>query len=449
MASVTQKINNYVLGISTQPDEQKIPGQVVDLVNGVPDVVTNLTKRPGSSLVQEITTQTAHGNTYAVDTGAKSKWFHIYTDEDEQYIGQCAADGDVKIWRCSDGAPIPVDYVKVPGTLKATYLDNTGIATAKSSDIQVMTVNETTHFVNRLKNTAMKTALADKSPPRINEAYIELDTISYGKQYALDIYDPKDNSTITYNRATAIVVDESISYSGSSNGDCLGMGREYVTVNTGTAIGSTSPPNASSGGKTNLRYEMDTRCTPQINADNNNDTNDNYHDSYHPFAKLQFGGEGWSTGDTHSYTSQKGVTTTTTVKNHVPITTRANIAMVRPDPTSSNSEEHVSAAGVLGDIKATLDAISGTGITCTLVGNGIHLYSKDPFGVTSPERNLMNVTTSEANNIADLPRTCRHGYVVRIVNSGEDMDDYYLKFQAEGIDTDIAVSYTHLRAHET
>ena len=40
----------------------------------------------------------------------------------------------------------------------------------------------------------------------------------------------------------------------------------------------------------------------------------------------------------------------------------------------------------------------------------------------------MTVTTTEANNIADLPRICRHGYTVRIVNSGEDMDDYYLKF---------------------
>ena len=32
MASVTQKVPSYVLGMSTQPDEKKIPGQVVDLV---------------------------------------------------------------------------------------------------------------------------------------------------------------------------------------------------------------------------------------------------------------------------------------------------------------------------------------------------------------------------------------------------------------------------------
>ena len=56
MGSVTQKVSNYVLGISQQPDEKKVPGQVVDLVNGVPDVVKQLTKRPGSHLIKDITT---------------------------------------------------------------------------------------------------------------------------------------------------------------------------------------------------------------------------------------------------------------------------------------------------------------------------------------------------------------------------------------------------------
>ena len=436
MASVTQKIPNFVLGMSTQPDEKKVPGQVVDLVNGVPDVVRQLIKRPGSHLI----------NTLSPSTAANSKWFQIYTDESEQYIGQCSATGAVKVWRCSDGVEIPVDYANVPGSNVATYLDNTALSDEKSSDIQVNTVNETTFFVNRRKTTAMKSTAADKSPAQVNEAYIELDTISYGKQYALDIYDPKDNSTISYDRATSIVVGQITSNSNANNGDCLGMGREYVTANTGTAIWASSPPNAVAGGKTNLRYEMDTRCTPQPTDDSDND---NYHDSYQPFAKLQFGGEGWTTSNTHSYTSAKGIGTTVTVKSHVTVTSRANIAMIRPDPTSSNAEEHVSAAGILGDIKSNIDAISGHGITATIVGNGIHLYRATPFGVTSPERNLMNVVTSEANNIADLPRTCRHGYTVRIVNSGEDMDDYYLKFQAEGIDASIDQRGTYARSGST
>ena len=520
MASVTQKVPNYVLGISTQPDEKKVPGQVVDLVNGVPDVVRQLIKRPGSQLVKEITTTSnpyGDSKTYAVSTAAHSKWFSIYTAHDEQYIGQCAADGTVNIWRCSDGASIPVDYADVPGTLKATYLDNQALSDEKSSDIQVLTINETTFFVNRRKDTAMLTGTGDKSPAQLNEAFIALDTIAYGKQYALDIFDPTDNTTFTHQRATSITVDESTSYSGSSNGDCLGMGREVVNLSSSRGIGATSPPSVTpltgtyvrsgttvtatitnhgyqinesvtidftSGGaadgtftvasvadantftithgdsgtittsnlsipvgRTNLRYEIDTRCTPQPTAPV--DASYSYHDTYQPFVKLQCGGEGWEVNDTHVYTSEKGVTTTVKITNTQTITSRANIAMVRPEATSSSADELVSSGGILGSLKAAIDSISGTNIVVTICGNGLHLYRPTPFGVTTPERTLMSIATREVNNIADLPRVCRHGYVVRVVNSGEDMDDYYLRFQAEGIAASISVNSTYSRSGTT
>ena len=448
MASVTQKISNYVLGISQQPDEKKFPGQVNDLVNGLPDVVEQLTKRPGSHLISAISPSTA----------ANSKWFTIYTRDDESYIGQVAADGGVKIFRCSDGVEIPVDYANIAGSGVATYLDNTALSDEKSSDIQALTINETTFFVNRRKTVDMKRDAASKSPTQPFEAYIQLDSIAYGKQYALDIYDPADNSTVSYTRATSIAADEDVSLDGTSstgsnqpgNGDCDGAGREYVSVSTGTAIHSTSPPNASSGGKTNLRYEMDARCTPQPDDNHtSSEAMDNYHDTYQTYAKLQFGGEGWTTNDTHQHTSEKGLTTTVKITNHVTITTRANVAMVRPEATSSNAEEHVSADGILGELKSTLDAISGTGITVTKVGNGLHLYRATKFGVSTPEKTLMSITTSEVNTIADLPSTCRHGYVVRVVNSEENQDDYFLKFSAEGISEDIDQTGTYARSSNT
>jgi len=437
MASVTQKVPSYVLGMSTQPDEKKIPGQVTDLVNGVPDVVRQLIKRPGSQLV----------NTLSPSTASHTKWFSIYSAHDEQYIGQVGADGAVKVWRCSDGVEIPIDYADVAGSGVATYLDNTALSDEKSSDIQVLTINETTFFVNRRKDTAMKTGTGDLSPAQLNEAFVSLDTITYGKQYALDIFDPDDNTTFTHTRATSITVDESVSYSGTSNGDCLGMGRETVNISTGTDEFGTSPPNMSAGGKSRLRYEVDTRCTPQPTAPV--DESYSYHDTYQPFAKLQFGGEGWAVNDTHAYTSEKGVTTTTKIKSVQTIVSRCNVAGVRPEATSSTSEEHVSSAGILGGIKTTLDAISGTNITATICGNGLHLYRPTPFGVTTPEKSLMTIATTEVNNIADLPRVCRHGYVVRVVNSGEDMDDYYLRFQAEGINADISKAATYSRSGTT
>ena len=349
-----------------------------------------------------------------------------------------------------------MDYTDVAGSGVATYLNNTALSDEKSSDIQALTINQTTFFVNRRKTVAMKTDASSLQPTQPFEAYIALDSIAYGKQYAIDIYDIANNTTYSYPRATSLVVDEVVSLDGSSTasatvgaGDCKGMGREYVTVHSGTAIGSTSPPNPSSGGKSNLRYEMDTRCTPQPDDSSGSIEGDDYHDAYNPYCKLQFGGEGWETDDTHQHTSQKGLTTTVTIKNHVTVTSRANIAMVRPEATSSNAEEHVSAAGILGDLKATLDAISGTGITCTIVGNGIHLYRATKFGVSTPEKTLLNVTTSECNTIADLPRTCRHGYVVRVANSEEDVDDYFLRFQVEGIEADITQTGTYARSGTT
>ena len=51
MANITQTIPALTAGISQQPDEQKIPGQVKNMVNALPDVTQGLLKRPGGKFV--------------------------------------------------------------------------------------------------------------------------------------------------------------------------------------------------------------------------------------------------------------------------------------------------------------------------------------------------------------------------------------------------------------
>jgi len=429
MSSVTQQIPNFKLGISELPDELKTPGQVVDLNNGIPDITRGLIKRPGSDLVKAIT------------PAAAGKWFPIYREEDEQYIGQVARDGSVKIWRCSDGAEIPVDYANVPGTNVCNYLIHT-----ESQQIQPITVNETILFANRTKTVAMLTDSANKSPAIEYEAFINLRTISYGKQYSLDIFDPTDHSTVTYNRATALEAHEDVDTTNitgySNDGKCQGMNRSMVrpaSTNSGTSYmnGGT--------GKSNLAYEMDTRCTPVPQPGS---VSSAYDDSYQPTCTLHFGGEGWTTNDTHDYTSVKGLETQVKVTAHVAITARANIALVRPEPTASNNEENVSAESILAGMKNAIDSISGTGITATICGNGLHLRRATPFGITTTETNLMEIITNQANDASDLPKTCRHGYVVEVVNSGEDQDDYHLKFKVNNIG-DETVTGTYARSGTT
>ena len=113
------------------------------------------------------------------------------------------------------------------------------------------------------------------------------------------------------------------------------------------------------------------------------------------------------------------------VKSHVAITSRANVALVRPEATAANALENVSAESILAGMKNAIEAISGHGLTVTTAGNGLHIHRDTPFNVTTSESQLMDIITSTANDAEDLPKTCRHGYIVQVVNSGEDQDDFY------------------------
>ena len=423
MTAITQQIPNYVLGISEQPDELKLLGQVKDLKNAIPDITEGCAKRPGSKFIKKITP----------NSGTLS-WFHIYTDEDNQYIGCVNTSGAIQIWRTRDGFSyhdnngegtnlIIYKNDDVNGTPNVnnsvqTYLSGW----SESSDIQTLTLNQQTLVTNRKKVAAMKSLPSDLSPDLVNEAIIELKTISYGKQYALDIFDPTNTTTTSTTRATSIAARNNFVSNKVDDGSCQGMTREVITV-----------PNTTS--KQNLRYEIDIRCTPVVDAGNpgNQNTGPQYDDSYQEFAKLQFGGEGWTTGDTHSYTTEKGGTGTVEIKSHITITSRSNVAKIRPPATSSSADENVSAAGILGSLKSTIDAFPLSGITATITGNCLHLTRSTPFSVTTPENQLMNIITNEANTIAELPTACRHNYVVKIVNSGDEDDDFYLKFKADGV----------------
>ena len=98
MANVTQTIPNLTQGISQQPDEYKVPGQVTDMINCLPDVTSGLQKRPAGKFVASL----SDNANAALNSTTDGKWFHYYRDEDEQYIGQVAQNGVIKMWACVD-----------------------------------------------------------------------------------------------------------------------------------------------------------------------------------------------------------------------------------------------------------------------------------------------------------------------------------------------------------
>jgi len=130
MANITQTIPNLSSGISQQPDEYKIPGQVKDMVNAFPDVSQGLTKRPAGKFVASL----SDGSNNSTTNG---RWFHYYRDENEQYIGQIARDGVVRMWDCLTGAEKTV----VNAIGNNTYLTHTG-----DEDIQTRNLYDFTYL---------------------------------------------------------------------------------------------------------------------------------------------------------------------------------------------------------------------------------------------------------------------------------------------------------------
>ena len=144
MPAVTQRIDNYLGGVSKQSDDKKLPGQVQECLNGYPDPTFGLTKSPGFKWISNLGT----GTTYDA-----SKWFYIHRDNDEKYIGCIkpalgGSTGDIDIWNATTGAACTVNY----GTGAQAYL------TGARTNYDILTVQDTSIVSNNLITVAATSA---------------------------------------------------------------------------------------------------------------------------------------------------------------------------------------------------------------------------------------------------------------------------------------------------
>ena len=93
MVAVNQRIQNFLGGVSQQPDFIKFPGQLRKCDNAYPDVTFGLSKRPPGEFVGQLAGATSGG-----------QWFEIIRDSDEKFIGQITS-SDIKVWNLATGAP--------------------------------------------------------------------------------------------------------------------------------------------------------------------------------------------------------------------------------------------------------------------------------------------------------------------------------------------------------
>ena len=408
MAGVTQTIPQYSAGISEQPDNLKFPGQVVESINAIPDVTKGLFKRPGAARI---------GADALANVQSGGAYFHYYRDDNEgSYIGQVAADGQLRMWK-ADGDNAGAAQTIVYGTGGQTAIQNY-LATSDPENLQFLTINDTTFVSSRDSsnaNTLVGTTGTTDATPDAHFAFLELLRTENGRQYGLNLYN--SSSTTTFTRATRIKVQSHTLDESDGTGHCPSIGTGVFSVD--------------SGSKTNLIFRITALgqqgVSPNYSASSNGPGGNNYRCSYNVEIVLLHGGEGWTTGDTTTVTLE-GANYTVVVEDHESTSVKANLKLVRPEPTPFDADTAVTADTILGGILAELP----TGITGTVIGTGMYLSSANAFNVEVVEDDLMRVMQSSVNDVTRLPNQCKHGYIVKVSNSRmADEDDYYVRFDGE------------------
>ena len=425
MASITQTIPGFTSGISQQPDELMLPGQVKDLVNGLPDITDGLVKRSGSRFLA--------GLSGATSTGA---WFSYYRDESEgAYIGQVQTNGQVNMWRADDGSS-----VSVSGSA-SSYLSHSG-----SNKLKFLTVADTTFVTNVDKVVAMtSTTSASRSPQY--QAFVELRQLQHGREYSFSVASANDTETsITSSgegRATSLSVDDpgggtapngydEINRGGGTQGinpNCQHQGSEIFTVNSGS-------------GK-NLVFRLTATCQVVVRDGMGGDPveGNDYVGIYNVTVELLNGGYGWraysgsATSDNTVTVQMRGVNYTVHVKSVQQINARKGFGFFRPQPSSFDANVEVSADSILSQ------AVQGSGVgeinlnTVEKIGNGLFLAHSQPFTVETANPDLWRITPMEVNDPSELPKQCKHGMIVQVQNSADSQeDDFYLQFKGSSGD---------------
>ena len=437
MASITQTIPSYTGGISEQPDHMKFPGQVKNVVNAIPDVTYGLYKRPGSKRI---------GTTPLANVQTNGSWFHYYRDESEgSYIGQIASDGKIRMWSCNDGTEKNVWYHTDNSAYDGSNSNHTSItsyltpssATA-TEDLQALTINDTTFLNNRTKTVA--TTGTTPSATDTHYAYVELLRTENGRQYGLNAYSSSTTTALT--RATRLRIDSDTLLENAGTGHCPGVGTQvfsFTTANSysaplGAAEDASGNALNAASNRTNLIFRLTT--LGQQGKTGGGTSNTDYSCSYNREVQLLHGGEGWQVGDKVTVSLDQAqtnydyvveVTEIETVQVKGTINGGVN-GIIRPTPTPFDSDTAVTADTILGGLQA---GFSGTGITATVIGNGMYLTASSAFNIEVVDQDLMRVMQDTANEVTKLPLQCKLGYIVKIQNTrSADEDDYYVKFSS-------------------
>ena len=149
MAAVSQTIQQYLFGVSREPDKNKQLGSVKEATNAYPDTTFGLVKRPGTVFNAQL------GNSSDLD----SAYFFTFNYDDltEEYIGAVYGQ-TLKIWNLATGAQATI--LDAPG---GSAISTIAYLNTTKDNFRVVQRREVLYLLNTTKQVAMSSATAPGS----------------------------------------------------------------------------------------------------------------------------------------------------------------------------------------------------------------------------------------------------------------------------------------------
>jgi hypothetical protein len=170
MTAVSQRIPNFLGGVSQQADEKLFPGQVKDALNCYPDVTLGLIKRPGGKYISQL------AGIPTAQSKDQDAWFTVFRDDTTAYIVSIQkTTGIVRVWDLTTGVEqTVVDTVGTRSYLTATDWRN----------LKHITLNDFTYLLNTEKTVQ---ALPVPAWNAKRQATISVLTAEYDTEYKVTI----------------------------------------------------------------------------------------------------------------------------------------------------------------------------------------------------------------------------------------------------------------------
>ena len=385
MAAVTQTIKNYLGGVSNQPDDKKLPGQVKEAINAYPDPTFGLTKRPGFKFLAEL--KDSGGTAFDQTDLDNAKWFYYNRDSDEKYIGcivgstSSAADAAIHVWNTTDLVKCTVNYSTTTFTVKDSGAANSG------NNGTYTGVNVTGGSGSGMKVTATVSG-GEVTVVAIHTegtGYRSGDVVTIAKG---DVGNTLRNPTATISAVTSKAYLDSET---ASDYDFLTIRDTTIITNKTRVVTETTAPDHTANKYATVRIHLVEYSAKYI------------------------------------------------IKGTLPADPNTIITLAEFDtkagdtaPSDASTTNFMDADDILTELKNDIDA--KTGLSAEIIATSLEITGTGAFTISEVKGGKAGQALSSyqdsVDNITNLSAESKHGRVVKIQNTGSAADTYYAKFVA-------------------